>query len=56
MAQGGREGITFKILVFLPISFFALSFFLSLFLFSRHKEEGKERTADGAQGYRGAQG
>jgi hypothetical protein len=55
MAQGEREGNTFKILVLLPISFFAL-FFMSLFLFSRHKEGGKEIMVDGAQGYRGAQG
>jgi hypothetical protein len=27
MAQGGREGNTFEILLFLSISFFALSFF-----------------------------
>jgi hypothetical protein len=38
--------------------FFFLTFspFSSLFVFSRHTEKGKERTADGAQGYRGAQG
>jgi hypothetical protein len=58
MAQGGREGNTFKILLFLPISFLlSLSLlFPSLFPFCRHREGGKERMTDGAQGYRGAQG
>jgi hypothetical protein len=57
MAPGRREGNTFEVLVFLPISFFPLFLlFSSLFLFSRCREWGKERTVDGAPGYRGAQG
>jgi hypothetical protein len=44
MAQGGREGNTFKILVFLPISFFlAFSFFRpSLFFPGVVKEVRRE--------------
>jgi hypothetical protein len=59
MAQGGRKGSTFKILVSLPIF---LSFFHSLLLSSlfsflfRYREEGKERMVDGEQGYRGVEG
>jgi hypothetical protein len=57
MTHGGRKGNTFEILVLLAISFFSHSLlFSSLFVFSRHMEKGKERTADDAQGYRGAQG
>jgi hypothetical protein len=57
MAQGGREGNTFEIQVFLPISFFPhFLLFPSLSLFSRCREGGKERTVDDAQGYRGVQG
>jgi hypothetical protein len=36
--------------------FFRSLLFLSLFLFSRHREGGQERTTDGVQGYRAAQG
>jgi hypothetical protein len=54
MTQGGRKGNTFEIPVLLPISFFTLSFSITLF-FSRHMEEDKEKTVDGAQGYRGLQ-
>jgi hypothetical protein len=39
MAQGGRNGITFEILVFLPISFFALSFFRPSFFFLGTEKE-----------------
>jgi hypothetical protein len=57
MARERREGNTFEILVFPSYFFFSRSLlFSSLFLFSRHREGGKERTADDAQGYRGAQG
>jgi hypothetical protein len=35
---------------------FGSLFFLSLFLFFRHREESMERTADRAKGYRGVQG
>jgi hypothetical protein len=34
----------------------AFSFFPTLFLFARRRERGKERTVNGAQGCRGAQG
>jgi hypothetical protein len=57
MSPGGREGNTFKILVFLSISFFPrFLLFPSLFLFSSRREGGKDRIADDAQGYRVAQG
>jgi hypothetical protein len=57
MTQEGREGSTFEILVFPPISFsFLFSPFFIPLSFSRHVEGGNERMADGAQGYWGAQG
>jgi hypothetical protein len=57
MAQEGREGNTFEILVFSSYFFFPRSPLFSFpFLFFRHREGGMERTVNGAQGYRGAQG
>jgi hypothetical protein len=57
MAQGGREGNTLRDSDISSYFFFSSRFpFLSLFLFSRRGEGPKERMADGAQGYRGAQG
>jgi hypothetical protein len=51
MAQGGRQGSTFKILVFSPYFLFSrFLLFMSIFLFSRRREGDKDRTADGAQG------
>jgi hypothetical protein len=53
MTQGGREGSTFEILEFPHVSFsFLLSPFFVPLYFSRHREGGKERMADGVQGYR----
>jgi hypothetical protein len=46
---GEREGNTFEILIFLPISFCSL-LFPSLFVFSMCREGRRERTTDGAQG------
>jgi hypothetical protein len=57
IAREGREGNTFEILVFSSSFFVPRSLlFLPPFLFSRHREGGKERMMDGAHGYRGAQG
>jgi hypothetical protein len=53
MAQGGREDSTFEILLFPPISFLCSLLFLSLFHFSRHREGGKDRMVDRAEGYKG---
>jgi hypothetical protein len=57
MTQGGREGSTFEMLVFPPVSFsFSLSHLSVPLSFSRCTEGGKERMTDGALGYRGVQG
>jgi hypothetical protein len=42
MTQGGREDNTFKILVFFPISFFTLSFFIPLSFYDTRMEVRRE--------------